>query len=377
MVELVPTEKLKLLCVIPTLGHGGAQKVMVELIHSLLYTSSRKVEFEISLLTFREEVDPIYKVDKCVKLFSIDAIIDDTPSLTSFLKSPLAIRRHIKTISPDIILSFQDIANFPVILAAFGLKIPVISSERMDPRFHTAAPVRKFLRLLLYNRLHRVIVQTTLIAEQMPKSIKPKLRVIPNAVPPPAQNLSGTIGTATNTIISAGRLEAQKDFSLLINAFAQLPEKTKWRLKIFGEGSLRTTLQAQIDTLNLNKLVTLEPATTNIFTELFKAKIFVLPSRYEGFPNILSEAVSAGLPSIAFDSVSGTRELITNNSNGILLSESQRTPLALAQALLSLMDSPDTRLKMKQNCEPIAATFNPEIVYQKWMDLIINSIQRT
>ena len=366
------TTNIKLLFVIPTLGHGGAQKVITELMSNLIEVKRDELNCTIHLLTFREETDPVHKTHPAVNLEHIDVIDSTSASLKKMLGAPLKIRKEVKRIKPDLIVAFQDIANFPTIIASVGLKIPVILSERNDPRHYRVAIARNIMRKLLYRRANHVVVQTEIIARQMPRSIYKRTIIIPNAVPKaPHQAMTGTPMDSSFSIISAGRLETQKDHNLLIEAFAKISsENGNWFLKIYGEGSLRQQLEEKIIELRLEAQVSIEPATNDIYDVLSKAHLFVLSSEHEGFPNILAEAVATGLPCIGFASVSGVPELIIDGKNGILLKDNQRNSQALATAMSSLIADKQAREIMSKNCRLVAKHYKSDTIYTSWINLI-------
>lgn len=364
----------KLLFIIPTLGHGGAQKVIVDLLDYLANSNVTANKFKLFLLTFREEKNPVHVVNSKVSLTSIDAIQNDSASFSKLLLSPLKLRKKVQSIEPDLIISFQDIANFPTILATVGLHIPLIVSERNDPKHYTGATLRTIIRNLLYPIAAKIVVQTENIAASMPRFLRNRsVVIIPNVVPKaPLQAKTDTPKQNRFFVISAGRLETQKNHKLLIESFSTLKTEHKnWSLIIYGEGSLRKKLATQIKNLGLEKCASLEPATDNIFKALSQAHLFVLSSDHEGFPNILAEAVSVGLPSIGFKSVSGVTELIINSENGTLLSEAQRNTTDLAKSMSELMNDPSKRKQMSMNCAQVSSKFRHEIVYAQWLEIII------
>ena len=173
-------------------------------------------------------------------------------------------------------------------------------------------------------------------------------------------------------MISAGRLETQKNHKLLVDSFAKIAAVHKnWNLKIYGEGSLRGLLETRVKILNIEDRVSIEPATKDIYHALSNAHLFVLSSAHEGFPNILAEAVATGLPCIGFASVSGVPELITDGENGVLLRDEQRNSDGLATAISSLIGDSERRQIMSENCKLIAVNYKPTTVHNAWVSLIL------
>ena len=121
-------------------------------------------------------------------------------------------------------------------------------------------------------------------------------------------------------IVGVGRLETEKGFDRLIDAFARIAESHQdWRLRILGEGSCRRQLETQRSRLGLDDRVSMPGWVDEIESELAAATIFALPSRYEGFPSALMEAMAIGVPSVAVDCESGPRVVINEPGCGLLV----------------------------------------------------------
>ena len=120
-------------------------------------------------------------------------------------------------------------------------------------------------------------------------------------------------------VLGVGRLQRQKDFSALIDAFALVREKVRCRLVILGEGPLRTELEAKVEGLRLTRVVDLPGFVENPFPYFRRARVFVLSSRYEGMPNVLLQAMACGTPVVATDCPSGPRECLENGRYGALV----------------------------------------------------------
>ena len=168
-----------------------------------------------------------------------------------------------------------------------------------------------------------MVVQTNEIIDVYPHFIRKKIKVLENPLDFEEMNKQ-CAGEDTfeksNTIISVGRLERQKDYKTLIKAFAKIADVyPEWNLKIYGKGNMRDEIQGWIDETGFSERILLCGTTHRPFLEMKKAKIFVLSSFFEGFPNVLCEAMYAGLPCIATACQSGPKDLIENEKNGFLV----------------------------------------------------------
>ena len=167
---------MNILCIIPTLGHGGAQRVLVELAEHL----ASSTRYQVSFLIFKgnENEEYFYKPGDNIPVHCIDSVQGNSVSWLALLQTPNRLRKRIKAIAPDVIVSFQDIANFPTLLATLGLDSRVIISERLDPTHHPAAKIRQLARSIFYPLADSIVVQTNHIAKQMPKRAREKVSVL-------------------------------------------------------------------------------------------------------------------------------------------------------------------------------------------------------
>ena len=171
-----------------------------------------------------------------------------------------------------------------------------------------------------------------------------------------------------NTVISVGRLEKQKDFVTLIKSYKAVAEKhPSWKLKIFGQGNRREELQNLIRKENLEKNVKLCGVTHTPFLEMKKAKVFVLSSFYEGFPNVLCEAMHAGLPCISTRCECGPSELIDDGRSGFLV------PIGnvdvLSEKIMTLIEDENLRNELGKNAEIATERLKLETICRKWREL--------
>ena len=173
----------------------------------------------------------------------------------------------------------------------------------------------------------------------------------------------------SHTVVSVGRFTAQKGFDLLIGAWAALPANLtkQWQLHIVGpNGSAKTTVQQQIKELGLTNVV-LKDATQTITDEFDAADIYVMASRYEGFGLTLIEAMSRGLPSIAFDCPMGPAEILNYGEFGEVV-PAQNTA-GLTQAMRSIMESPPRYFQRSKASIKRAESYQDANIYKHWQSV--------
>jgi glycosyltransferase involved in cell wall biosynthesis len=139
-------------------------------------------------------------------------------------------------------------------------------------------------------------------------------------------------------IVGIGRLTEQKDFTTLLRAFAKVREQRKCRLIILGEGRKRTELENLISSLDIDQDVSLPGFVANPYSYLSRCSLFVLSSKWEGSPNVLTEALALGVPVVSTDCPSGPREILEGGKYGYLVSPGDDD--ALAEAMLRTLDNP-------------------------------------
>lgn len=191
------------------------------------------------------------------------------------------------------------------------------------------------------------------------------IEVIPNAVTP-LHTSPSTLSIKRVTAI--GRYDFQKGFDLLIYAWQKVAAKyPDWELFIYGDGALKAAYQAQIDDLNLRDKIKLMPATKDINQVYQNTTILALSSRYEGLPMVLLEAMSMGLPIVAFACKCGPRDLIEHGKNGFLVAPGNVDQLAENLQLVIAQES--LRTSMSREALHKVKEFQPDFVMHKWIKL--------
>src|SRR6476659_10049827 len=359
-----PNQKnMRILCMIPAMaGPGGAERTMSYLVAHLAE------RHEVALLTLeRPDAVSVYPVPASVEFIRLDKLGGGgLKRAFKILLRPFDIRREVRARAPDVVVSFIDTMNVTATVGCTRRGIPVVVSERNDPELHRIGRAKEVLRDRLYAEARLIVVQTERVARYFSKSLRPKLRIIANPVPPapaPAQPDRST-REGRLRLIAIGRLESHKGFDRLIEAFARLAsEQPHWDLRILGEGPERPKLKDLIKVRGLESRVQLPGVVKDVWTELSGSHLMAFPSCYEGFPNALAEGLAAGLPAIGRKGVSGVEDLIVDGKTGLLIEDK---PDALTEALSALMVDARTRTDFGEAARKHVLQWEPSHIFGLW-----------
>jgi GalNAc-alpha-(1->4)-GalNAc-alpha-(1->3)-diNAcBac-PP-undecaprenol alpha-1,4-N-acetyl-D-galactosaminyltransferase len=355
--------------VISSLSGGGAERVMSHLAN--YWAENGK---DITIITLDSVESDFYTLHPHVKRIAMGLMKPSKGSLQAVINNFTRLkllRQKIKYSNPDCIISFTDIMNIKTLISCTGLKIPIIVSERTDPRKHHIGPVWSCLRRIMYPKSNAVVVQSSNVSNWAKEFLNDELvNIIPNPIFLDGYRAGMERSRDTDRkVIAMGRLVPEKGFDLLLHAFARCIEIHKnWSLVILGEGPMRNELEALSRKLNVEAKVQMMGRINRPFEQLDKSDLFVLSSHYEGFPNALLEAMACGLPVISTDCPSGPNEIISHNIDGLLIEPNSID--ALADAMDHLMSNESERKRLATKSIEVNSRFSIDRVSRMWEELI-------
>lgn len=342
----------RVLFLINSLSGGGAERVMCTLLSA---SQAEQRDAAIALLLLDREA-AAYDVPHWVEVCQLDC-------RQSLIRSIWSVFRAVRMLRPDVTVSFLTRANVANVIAASMLRIPAIISERVNTSSHlgggVGGAVARWMVRLTYPRARAIIAVSRGVADNLCAFFgvaRGRTIVIPNPIDFDAIRARADSGAPVDLdspyIVAMGRLVPNKNFAMLIEAFAR--SGLGGRLLILGEGPERAALARKVAALGLQDRVVMPGFVADPFPTLARAAIYVSSSNAEGFPNSLLEAMSVGVPVISTNCPSGPSEVLAEMAreqvgggvsfaqHGILVPPND--PAAMADALCALADADRRRI---------------------------------
>ncbi len=362
-----------------SLANGGAERVVSILLNTL------KEKYEITLFLMNDTV--FYDIPQDIKIVYLEKSNPKESGIKKLLKLPFLAWKLKKYNKNDISISFMNRANYINILAKiFGMKSRVIISERAMPSFQHAngiqGKINRFLIKNLYSKADLIIANSRGNTCDLIENFNcRRVETINNPIDlEKIKELSSQkveFRDNSFTFITIGRLDKGKNHKLMIDAIHNIDAK----LYIIGDGELKDELENHIKSLNLEKKVILLGKQINPYKFLKQADCFLFSSNYEGFPNVILEALACNLPIISTDCKSGPREILSLNSDinlkldkiefskyGILVPLNNKRNLT--EAMNEVINNEKLRNNYRKKALDRVSDFRIENIIGKYEDLI-------
>lgn len=360
------SESTSVVLVIGSLQGGGAERALSDMAN---YWADKG--WEVTLATWSgPDVRDFYPLAPNVRRVWLDVYSpNDSPlaKIRSNIARIAKFRRVLRASRPSAVLSFIEVSNVLTILAALGMDVRVVVAERTNPSLNLrVARFWRTLRQVTYWAADEVIAQTHDAARWIERKCGVRVVVIPNSL----RVLPSVECEREPLIIAVGRLSKEKGFDLLIRAFARIaPEFQNWRLAIIGEGEERSPLLELRDQLGLMDRVELVGQVQDVETWMARAGLLVHPSRREGFPNVVLEAMGMGAAVICTDCRSGPAELIQDGIDGRLVPVDDLD--TLAHVMSELMTRRDLRDRLGQKALNVRQQYAQGVIMDRWESCLL------
>lgn len=335
---------------------GGAERVVSELASFLVGQGHH-----VSIMVTRTS-ECAYSLDDRVRFVDLTA---DNHGILSRIRS---LRACIKENSYDVVVSFLTSMNIETLIAAVGLRVPVIISERNNPFVEPKERIYRFLRTITYPLAAGYVFQTPDAQAFFSKRIQKKSVVIMNPINP--QLPDAYKGVREKRIVNVGRLVPQKNQKMFIDAFcAFYPKHPDYVAEIYGAGPLKEELQEYIASKNMSGAIKLCGFSKNILQDIESAAMFVMASDYEGMSNALIEAVGMGIPCISTDHpIGGARLTIEDGVSGFLVPVGDAG--VMAEKMAALADNEVLANEFAKQGTLLRDKLSIQEIVQQWIEYI-------
>jgi len=357
------------------LGHagGGAERRITELAGALALRG-----FNVHLASWDKETsEDFYPLAPAVTRHKLGTTGGWSGKLLRVHRLAGLLRRN----KIDVLIGFVMSGDKTVFAAARLAGVRLIAAERNAPEMYRLRynAVQRTTSFACLHLCDRITVQFKDYIHGYPASLRDRIAVIANPVHPaqltakPAEpNPAGRY-----TLLAAGRLDPlQKRFDHLLLAFTALADlHPDWDLRLIGDGPHEHQLRQMTAELGLTRRVRFQPTTSDVFSAYAEAHLFAIPSLWEGFPNVLAEAMSHGLPAVGYRQVQGVAQLIEDGVSG-WLADGRSDPGAFAASLSAAMSEAGERKRRGRQAQLAMAAYAPATQYDFWVQLILSCMER-
>lgn len=363
--------RFHLVLVIPSLACGGSERT-VSLLAGRMAANER-----VTVVTLDNGTRDFFALAQGVERRALGLLHPSPGAVSGFLagiRRVHALRCCLRSLSADVIVSFLAETNALTVLATRGLGLPVVVSERTDPRVHRLSPVWRRLVRAAYRRADRVVANSRSVAEWIGTWMSAeRVEWIPNGIELPPPDQPPVSGNRAPLLLAVGRLDDNKGHAELIEAFADVSGHPDWRLAILGEGPERPRLEELVRARGLGDRVELPGVVPDPQRVMAGAQVFALTSRYEGQPNALMEAMASGMACVAYASMGGVSELLDQEESGLFVPVGDRA--GLTRALARLMGDRGLRARLGARARAAIEPYEAGRIAVCWERMLLSVLQ--
>lgn len=358
--------KKKIVFAIHSLQVGGMERVMSVLASDF---AVRK-DVELHVILYGKNPEIFYPISDRITVHAPQLGFNQSRRILSTYKRLRFLRKKIKKIKPETVLSFGEIWNNFVLIATYSLGIPIFISDRNQPTKILTKTNTK-IRSILYPKAKGIIVQTEIAKNiYLDKKLNKNIKVIGNPIEPmPIEKNS----IKENNILMVSRLIETKHHDILIRVFSKIKDES-WKLVLVGDDANlqknRSKLEDLVKQYKIEGRVIFTGKQNNVARYYSTSKIFAFTSSSEGFPNVIGEAMSASLPVIAFDCIAGPSEMIKDGVNGFLIPLFDES--SFEEKLEVLVDDDILREKFGIQAKKDILKFKSDEISEKFYQFICN-----
>ncbi len=371
---------MRILIYISSLAGGGAERVVANLANHWAEKG-----WDVFVVTLAPSAPDDYVLHRSINRVSLNLACNSSNFVVGVWRNTQridALRNVLSEIRPDVAMGIMTEANIHLALA--GIMFPsmcLIGTEHVYPPRVDIGVGWGWLRRVCYGRLAAVVTLTNECSDWIKRNTAANMTpVIPNPIvkplrsPPPYLAPSAIRVEGRHLLLAVGRLHGQKGFDLLVSAFSSLANKYfDWDLVVLGEGKQRDSLERQAALEGLESRVFFPGRAGNVADWYMSADLYVMSSRYEGFPNTLIEALAYGVPVVSFDCETGPRDIVRDGIDGFLVPPGDVT--SLARALDKLMGNSDERARCARRAVEVNERFSIDRIASMWEKLFMAAMK--
>ena len=325
-------------------------------------------DVEVHLILTGKKREIVHEIPNVVFVHKPDFKFNNSRRTIDTIRTIRFLRSRVTELNPDAVLSFGEIWNNLVLIALYGCDFPVYISDRSQPD-KDLGRIHNFLRHKLYPNAAGYIAQTKEAKKVcLINKWNDNVQVIGNPIRQIASN--GHMGKE-NIVLTVGRLIKTKNVDQLVRIFAEI-DNPGWKLVIVGgdakQMKLSNDLENLIRDIGVENSVFLEGMQKDIDRYYNKSKIFAFCSSSEGFPNVIGEALSAGLPVVAYDCIAGPSDMIKDGKNGSLVPLFNQEDFK--SRLEELMNNQQRRKRFQQHAKESIRKYSETKISDKFYSFI-------
>ena len=350
--------------------HSSMQPGGIERTISLLANMYVQNGDEISIVTL-DDKDSFYSILLDVQQYHLGLSGNSQNAFQAVkrnIRTVVAFRRNIKSIRPDVIITFGANTELTAYLGRIGLPMKLIGAERANPFYRTDSFWSKNA-CRIAKRCDGFLFQTQGAASYYPESVREKALIVQNGINAIAYERLDRPWSARKNICAVGRMAADKGIDDVIRAFAIVHSKiTDVVLDLYGDGEKRNELEDLAASLGISDRVIFHGRCSTMPEEYAKHRIFLMMSRREGFPNVLLEAMASGCVCVAGNCDFGPSELIRDEEHGFLVPVGDYE--AAADRVLVALENDEIAQSISQKAKAVRLTNNIKTIGQQIHDYL-------
>ena len=348
----------KIIFVTSKIEGGGSENVL-----NIISESLARSGYNVAIIILNDKAKKKCSEEKINNIYFDKKPIPN--KLLSNFRKIIFIRNIVKSIKPHIIFSFITETNILVIISNLLLGNKLVISERNDIEKQKKKKIWKLLLYITY-RFPDIITANSRKTVELLQNSFPKQNV--QYIPNPIKKIKKLKIKKKKIILCVAKFENQKAHDILIRGFKiSNLYKEGWRLVLIGEGSLKEKVISEVKTLGISSSVTFKPYSTNLSRDMSQAFLLVLPSRYEGMPNIILESALFKIPFLVSDSCEEVIKIFGKKNVELFKNNNTRS---LKNKLLEITSKKTTILKVQKNYEVVEKKFNINNILDFWQKLI-------